>query len=182
MYPLYAYTDSGSFSHTEASYAMKDATIYNASSRLPFLPTSYSQFRDTGSDHLRSTGNYGFQLKEEDYPTPHPRELAQGTNSQFIGMPGTNPLFSTDRSFLSSYDQEALNATFSPLPFPSVNRQQGLPHTSRETKQQTHTCEVMEASGLGEEQELNLNGPWSLNGDNSDLSFPHGLTVENPQI
>ncbi|RFN44577.1 hypothetical protein FIE12Z_11173 [Fusarium flagelliforme] len=169
----------GSFSHAEASYAMKDATIYNASSRLPFLPTSYSQFRDTGSDHLRSAANYGFQLKE-DYPTPHPGELSQGTNSQFIEMSGTNPLFSTDRSFLSSYGQGALNATFSPLPFPSINRQQDLPHTSRETKQQTHMCEAMEASGLGEEQELNLDGPWSLNGANSDLSFPHGLTFTPP--
>ncbi|KAJ4010224.1 hypothetical protein NW766_008092 [Fusarium irregulare] len=172
----------GSFSHAEASYAMKDATIYNASSRLPFLPTSYSQFRDAGPDHLRSAANYGFQLKEEDYTTPHPGELAQGTNSQFISMSGTNPLFSTDRSFLSSYGQGALDTTFSPLPFSSINRQQNLPHTSRETKQQTHMCEVMEASGLSEEQELNLDGPWGINGANSDLSFPHGLTVDNPQI
>ncbi|RGP60253.1 hypothetical protein FLONG3_10934 [Fusarium longipes] len=168
----------GSFSHVEASYAMRDATIYNASSRLPFLPTVYSQFREPASDHLRSVANYGFQLKHEEYPGSHTGEPVQGTNSPFIGMPGTDTLFANDRPFMSSYNQGAPNATFSPLSFSPINRQTDHSQTGRETQQQTNTCEAIEANGLSEEQELNLNGSWSLHGVDSDMGFPHGLAMD----
>ncbi|KAH6978545.1 hypothetical protein EDB82DRAFT_477294 [Fusarium venenatum] len=172
----------GSFSHAEASYAMKDATIYNASSRLPFVPTDYSQFRESGSDHLRTAANYGFQLKLEEYPGSHFGDPTQGTNSPYIGITGTNPLFSNDRPFLNSYNQRAPNAVFSPLSFPPVNQQPDHSHTGRDTKQQTHMCETMEASGLDEEQELNFNGSWSLHDADSDMGFAHGSAMDDQQI
>ncbi|KAM0412703.1 hypothetical protein ACHAPD_009367 [Fusarium lateritium] len=173
---------TGSFSHAEASYAMKDATIYNASSRLPFVPTDYSQFRESGSDHLRTAANYGFQLKLEEYPGSHFGDPTQGTNSPYIGITGTNPLFSNDRPFLNSYNQRAPNAVFSPLSFPPVNQQPDHSHTGRDTKQQTHMCETMEASGLDEEQELNFNGSWSLHDADSDMGFAHGSAMDDQQI
>ncbi|UZP44373.1 hypothetical protein NXS19_012185 [Fusarium pseudograminearum] len=158
----------GSFSQVEASYAMKDATIYNASSRLPFATADYT--------------NYGFQLKQEEYPGSHTGDLTQGTNSPYIGMPGTNPLFSNDRSFLNSYNQRALGATFSPLSFPLVNQQPDYSHTGRDMKQQTHMCETMEASGLGGDQELNLGGSWSLHDADSDMGFASRLAMDDQQI
>ncbi|GKU10676.1 unnamed protein product [Fusarium langsethiae] len=169
----------GSFGHVEASYAMKDATIYNASSSLPFVPVDYSQFREPGSDHLRAAANYGFQLKQDEYPGSHTGDPTQGINSPYIGMSGTNPLFSNDRSFLNSYNQRALNAAFSPLSFPPVSQQLDHSHTGRDTKQPTHMCQTMEAGGLGEEQELNLNGSWSLHDADSDMSFSHGLAMDD---
>ncbi|EKJ77026.1 hypothetical protein FPSE_02670 [Fusarium pseudograminearum CS3096] len=172
----------GSFSQVEASYAMKDATIYNASSRLPFATADYSQFREPSSDHLRAAANYGFQLKQEEYPGSHTGDLTQGTNSPYIGMPGTNPLFSNDRSFLNSYNQRALGATFSPLSFPLVNQQPDYSHTGRDMKQQTHMCETMEASGLGGDQELNLGGSWSLHDADSDMGFASRLAMDDQQI
>lgn len=172
----------GSFSQVEASYAMRDATIYNASSRLPFATADYSQFREPSSDHLRAAANYGFQLKQEEYPGSHTGDLTQGTNSPYIGMPGTNPLFSNDRSFLNSYNQRALGATFSPLSFPPVNQQPDYSHTGRDMKQQTHMCETMEASGLGGDQELNLDASWSLHDADSDMGFASGLAMDDQQI
>jgi hypothetical protein len=83
---------------------------------------------------------------------------------------------------MSSYNQRTLNATFSPLSFSAVSRQPDHSHTGQDAKQQTHMCEAMEASGLVEEQELNLNGSWSLHGADSDMGFPHGLTMDDPQI
>ncbi|KAL3589008.1 hypothetical protein FPOAC2_11168 [Fusarium poae] len=171
----------GSFSHAEVSYAMKDATIYNASSRLPFVPTDYSQFRESGSDHLRTAANYGFQLKLEEYPGSHTGDPTQGTNSPYIGMTGTNPLFSNDRPFLNSYNQRALSAAFSPLSFPPVNQHPDHSHTGRDTKQQTHMCGTTEASGLGGEQELNFNGSWSLHDTDNDMDFAHGLAMDDQQ-
>ncbi|QPC73826.1 hypothetical protein HYE68_004578 [Fusarium pseudograminearum] len=172
----------GSFSQVEASYAMKDATIYNASSRLPFATADYSQFREPSSDHLRAATNYGFQLKQEEYPGSHTGDLTQGANSPYIGMPGTNPLFSNDRSFLNSYNQRALGATFSPLSFPLVNQQSDYSHTGRDMKQQTHMCETIEASGLGGDQELNLGGSWSLHDADSDMGFTSRLAMDDQQI
>lgn len=178
----YSYTNSGSFGHIEASYAMKDATIYNASSRLPFVPTNYGQFREPGTDHLRSAASYGFQRKQEEYSGSHIGDPTQGTNSPFTGMSGTNPLFSNDRSFINMYDPAAMNATFSPLSFSPSNRQQDHAHTGQDTKQRTHICEAMDPNGLDDEPELSLSGSWSLPGADNDLGFPHGLTVDDPQI
>ncbi|KAF5630811.1 hypothetical protein F52700_7030 [Fusarium sp. NRRL 52700] len=175
----------GTFSHVEASYALKDATIYNASSRLPFDPPNFDQYRGIGSDQFRLTADYGFQLKHEDYSGSITGDVTQGANSSpFMGVPGTNPLFSHDRPFLNPYNQATPNATFSPLSFTSINRQQDHLHNDGGMKTpQAQVCEPNENNGgLGEEQELSMNAPWNLNGTENDLDFSHGLAVDDSQM
>ncbi|KAF5027665.1 hypothetical protein F66182_226 [Fusarium sp. NRRL 66182] len=163
----------GSFSHIEASYAMKDATIYNASSRLPFSSTTYNQFRGFAPDHFRMAASYGFQLKQEDYSGSFTGDSAHGTNnSPFVGMSGTNTLFAQDPSFLSSYNQGTPNTTFTPLSFSSINEQQEHSHNDPDVKPQTHMCDVVDSNGLCGEQDLDINGSWSLHASNHDLDFP----------
>ncbi|SCN94788.1 uncharacterized protein FFNC_12104 [Fusarium fujikuroi] len=175
----------GTFSHVEASYALKDATIYNASSRLPFVPPNFDQYRGLGPDQFRLAADYGFQLKHEDYTGSITGDVTQGTNSSpFMGVPGTNPLFSHDRPFLNPYSQATPNATFSPLPFTSINRQQDQLHNDGGMKTpQAQICEPNENNGgLGEEQELSMHAPWNLNGTENDLDFSHSLAVDDSQM
>ncbi|SPJ87288.1 uncharacterized protein FTOL_12201 [Fusarium torulosum] len=172
----------GSFGHVEASYAMKDATIYNASSRLPFVPENYNQFRGLAPEQIRLAADYGFQLRQGEYPGSITGGSTQGTNdSPFIGMPGANPLFSQDRSFLNSYDQGASNTTFSPLSFSPINQQQELSHNNHDAKSESQMCEEIENNGL-DDHELGLDGSWSLHATNNDLDFPHGLPMDESQI
>ncbi|WZH44926.1 uncharacterized protein QYS62_005954 [Fusarium acuminatum] len=172
----------GSFGHVEASYAMKDATIYNASSRLPFVPENYNQFRGLAPEHVRLAADYGFQLRQGEYPGSITGGLTQGANnSPFIGMPGANPLFSQDRSFLNPYEQGTPNARFSPLSFSPINQQQELSHNNHDVKSESEMCEGIENNGL-DEHELGLDGSWSLHATNNDLDFPHGLPMEESQI
>ncbi|KAF5709042.1 hypothetical protein FMUND_10294 [Fusarium mundagurra] len=175
----------GTFSHVEASYALKDATIYNASSRLPFVPPNFDQYRGLGPDQFRLAADYGFQLKHEDYTASMTGDVTQGTNnSPFMGVPGTNPLFSHDRPFLNPYGQATPNATFSPLSFTSINRQQDhLLNDGGMKTPQAQICEPNENNdGLGEEQELSINASWNLNGTENDLDFSHGLAVDDSQM
>ncbi|KAM0248480.1 hypothetical protein ACHAP5_003426 [Fusarium lateritium] len=172
----------GSFGHAEASYAMKDATIYNASSRLPFIPENYNQFRGLAPEHIRLAADYGFQLRQGEYPGSITGGSTQGTNnSPFIGMPGANPLFSQDRSFLNPYDQVTPSTTFSPLPFSPINQQRELSHNSHDAKSESQICEAIENNGL-DEHDLGLDGSWSLHATNNDLDFPHGLPMDESHI
>ncbi|KAM0343285.1 hypothetical protein ACHAPU_008735 [Fusarium lateritium] len=174
----------GSFGHAEASYAMKDATIYNASSRLPFAPENYSQFRGLGPDQFRLTADYGFQLNKEEYPGVIAGVSTRGTNnSPFIGMPGANPLFSQDRSFLNPYEHQGTpGTTFSPMSFSPVNRRPNSAHNDRATKPQAHMCEGIENNGFCDDHELDIDGSWGLQAANDDLNFPHGLPEAESQI
>ncbi|KAF4448528.1 hypothetical protein F53441_8074 [Fusarium austroafricanum] len=172
----------GSFGHAEASYALKNATIYNASSRLPFVPSNFDQLRGLGPEQFHLAADYGYQLKQEEYPGSISGEATQGTNnSPFMGLSGASPLFPQDRSYLNPYSQGAPNATFSPLSFSSMSRQQDHSNNDREMKVQTHICEAIESNnGLGEQQDLDINGSWNLHDTNNDLDFSHGLTVDDP--
>ncbi|PNP83078.1 hypothetical protein FNYG_03400 [Fusarium nygamai] len=175
----------GTFGHVEASYALKDATIYNASARLPFVPPNFDQYRGLGPDQFRLAADYGFQLKHEDYTGSITGDVTQGTsNSPFMGVPGTNPFFSHDRPFLNPYSQATPNAIFSPLSFTSINRQQDHLHNDGGMKTpQAQICEPNENNdGLGEEQELSMNTPWNLNGTENDLDFSHGLAMDDSQV
>jgi len=164
---------------------LKDATIYNASSRLPFVPPNFDQYRGLGPDQFRLAADYGFQLKHEDYTGSITGDTTQGTNnSPFMGVPGTNPLFSHDRPFLNPYSQATPNATFSPLSFSSINRQQDHLHNDAGMKPpQAQICEPNENNGgLGDEQELSMNVSWNLHGTENDLDFSHGLAVDDSQM
>ncbi|KAF4943423.1 hypothetical protein FGADI_13430 [Fusarium gaditjirri] len=175
----------GTFSRAEASYALKDATIYNASSRLPFIPPNFEQYRGLGPDQFRLAADYGFQLKHEDYTGSLTGDTTQGANnSPFMGVPGTNPLFSHDRLFSNPYSQATPNATFSPLPFSSINREQDHLHNDGGMKpRQAHICEPNEnTGGLEEEQELSMNASWNLHGTENELDFSHGLAVDDSQM
>ncbi|KAF4335150.1 hypothetical protein FBEOM_10992 [Fusarium beomiforme] len=163
----------GTFGHVEASYALKDATIYNSSSRLPFAPSNFDRFRGIDLDQLRLAADYGFQPKYEEYTGSIAGDTVHVTNnSPFMGVSGANPLFFQDRSFLNPYSQATPNATFSPLSFSSVNQQQDHSHNDGGMQQQAQICEANEnISALGEEQELSINASWNLHGTENDLDF-----------
>ncbi|KAJ3541308.1 hypothetical protein NM208_g4668 [Fusarium decemcellulare] len=173
----------GSFSHIEASYAMKDATIYNASSRLPFTSATHNQFHGVSQDHFRLASNNTFQLKQDDYSGSIAGDSTQGTTeSPFAGMPSTNPFFSQDRLFLNSFNQGTPNTTLPTLSFSPVNRQRERSHGTREVKPQTHLCEVMDSNDLCDGKDSGLSGSWSLHPSNHELDFPDELATEDPQI
>ncbi|KAF5659943.1 hypothetical protein FHETE_9225 [Fusarium heterosporum] len=174
----------GSFGHAEATYAMKDATIYNASSRLPFAPENYNQFRGLGTDRFRLTADYGFQLNKEEYTGVIAGGSVGGTNSSpLIGMPGANPLFYQDRSFLNPYEHQGTPSTiFSPLSFSPVNRRPNSSHNERTTKPQAHIGEGIENNGFCGDHELEIDGSWGLQAANDDFKFHHGLPEDDAQI
>ncbi|KAF4989994.1 hypothetical protein FGRMN_8768 [Fusarium graminum] len=180
----HTYRLPGSFGHAEASYAMKDATIYNASSRLPFAPENYNQFRGLGPDRFRLAADYGFQLNKEEYPGVIAGGSAGGTNSSsFIGMPGANPLFSQDRSFLNPYEHQGTpSTTFSPLSFSPVNRRPISSHNERTAKPQAHMGEGIENNDFCDDHELDIDGSWGLQAANDDFKFHHGLPENDSQI
>ncbi|KAM5364859.1 hypothetical protein ACJZ2D_011333 [Fusarium nematophilum] len=173
----------GSFSHIEASYAIKDATIYNASSRLPFTPPAPSQFHGVSQDHFRLSSNSAFQMKQEDYSGSVSGSSTQGTHDNpFLGISGGNPLFTQDRLFLSSYNQATPNTSLSSLSFSPISRQREHSHGARDVKPQTHLCEVLDVNDLRDGKGSGLDGPWNLHPSNHDLDFPDGLVTEDPQI
>ncbi|KAF5006389.1 hypothetical protein FDECE_7235 [Fusarium decemcellulare] len=170
-------------SHIEASYAMKDATIYNASSRLPFTSATHNQFHGVSQDHFRLASNNAFQLKQDDYSGSIAGDSTQGTTeSPFAGMPSTNPFFSQDRLFLNSFNQGTPNTTLPTLSFSPVNRQRERSHGTREVKPQTHLCEVMDSNDLCDGKDSGLSGSWTLHPSNHELDFPDELATEDPQI
>ncbi|KAF4975006.1 hypothetical protein FZEAL_8151 [Fusarium zealandicum] len=172
----------GSFGHIEASYAMKDATIYNASSRLPFTPSTHNHFHGIDQDLFRSSSTNAFHIKQEDF-SGSIGDSTQGTNgSPFVGMTGTNPLFTQDRLFLGSYNQGTPNTSLSTLSFSPINRQREHLHGTREFKPQTHLCEMMNRNDLCNEKDSDLSGPWNLHHSNHNLDFPDGLATDDPQI
>ncbi|KAI8720744.1 hypothetical protein NCS52_00520300 [Fusarium sp. LHS14.1] len=174
---------TGSFGHIEATYAMKDATIYNTSSRLPFTVPAHNQFHGIGQDHFRFSSNNMFHMKREDYTGSMAGDSAQGANdSPFASIAGANPLFSQDRLFLNPYTQGSPSASLSTLSFSPINRPRERSQSARDVKPTTHLCEVMDGNDLCDVKTPVLDGGWHLHPSNHELDFPDGLASEEPQI
>lgn len=162
---------------------MKDATIYNASSRLPFPVPAHSQFHGISQDHFRFSQNNAFHLKQEDYTGSLAGDPIQGTSDNpFTNLSGVNPLFSQDRLFLNSYSQGSPSTPLSTLSFSPINRPRERSHSARDVKPATHLCEVMDGNDLCDMKTPGLDGAWNLHPSNHELDFPDGLTSEEPQI
>ncbi|RMJ14625.1 hypothetical protein CDV36_005731 [Fusarium kuroshium] len=172
---------AGSFGHIEATYAMKDASIYNASSRLPFTVPAHNQFHGISQDHFRFSSSNAFHMKQEDYPGSMAGDSTPGTNdSPFTSISGVNPLFSQDRLFLNSYSQGSPTTPFSTLSFSPINRPRERSQSARDVKPATHLCEVMDGNDLCDVKTPVLDGTWHLHPSNHELDFPDGRSMGAP--
>ncbi|KPM44714.1 hypothetical protein AK830_g1870 [Neonectria ditissima] len=181
----------GSFNHMEAAYALKDATIYNASSRLPF--SASSQFNGLNQEPFGLSSNGPLQAKQEDYSHPNAGDSTHRTSgNQFLGVSGTNPLLSHDRLFLSPYNQATTNPSLRSLAFTPINRARDHLHDSRDInvapsnsemiKSETHACETVDNGEFCDSKDMGLHGSWNLQTATDGLDIQHNLNPEDLHI
>ncbi|KAK7431072.1 hypothetical protein QQZ08_002353 [Neonectria magnoliae] len=181
----------GTFNHMEASYALKDATIYNASSRLPF--SASSQFNGINQEPFGLSSNGPLQAKQEDYSHTSAGDPTHRPNgNQFLGVSGTNPLLSHDRLFLSPYDQATANASLRSLEFTPINRQREHLHNARDInvasssgesiKSEAHACDAIDNGEFCDSKDMGMQGTWNLQTTSDGLDMQHNLNPEDLHI
>ncbi|KAH7023303.1 hypothetical protein EDB80DRAFT_36864 [Ilyonectria destructans] len=181
----------GTFNHIEASYAMKDATIYNASSRLPF--TTSSQFNGFNQEPFGLSSNGPLQAKQEDYPHSSAGDSVHRTSgSHFLNVSGTNPLLSHDRLFLSPYTQAGANQSLRSLAFTPINRPTEHLHSARDItlassnggnpKSETQPCEALGSGDFCDGKDMTLHGTWGLQAPSSEIGIQTNLNPEDLRI
>lgn len=184
---MHTNTEEGSFGHMEASYAMKDATIYNASSRLPFATSS--QFNGINQEPFGLSSNNSMQPKQEEY-TGQTGERANG--NQFLTASGSNPLLSQDRLFLGPYSQASTNGSLRPLAFTPINRPREQLNNPRDlnfmsshdesAKPDGQTCDSGESGDFCNSKDLSLHGTWGLQPPGSDMDLQSNLNPEDLRL
>ncbi|RDA90351.1 hypothetical protein CP533_3370 [Ophiocordyceps camponoti-saundersi (nom. inval.)] len=110
----------GSLAQVEASFGLSDSPIYSSSVRVPFAATNH--FGALAQDNFRLHPAQQPQPKHGDYSSTTGDSLSASGGNQFLPMPESNPLFSHDRLFLSSFSQPHANQSLSSLGFTPINR------------------------------------------------------------
>ncbi|KAF7564057.1 hypothetical protein G7046_g4 [Stylonectria norvegica] len=134
------------FNHLEASYAMNDATIYNASSRMPFAATN--QFSGISQDQFRLSPSNSLRTKQEGHIDANSGDSVHvAGGNQFLNISGANPLFSHDHLFLSPYSQAAPNASLPSLAFTPINRPREHAHDAHGISRASSNGENVKVEG-----------------------------------
>lgn len=181
----------GTFNHIEASYAIKDATIYNASSRLPF--TTPAQFSGLNQEPFGLSPGGPLDAKQEDYNYSGAGESGQReSGSQFLSVSGTNPLLSHDRLLLNPYTQAGGNMSLRSLAFTPVNHQvehlsntrdTNIPSSSNEkSKQEVQPCETLGNDDFCDGKDPTLHAAWALRAPGNEIGIQPNLNPEDLHI
>ncbi|KAH7162788.1 hypothetical protein B0J13DRAFT_633900 [Dactylonectria estremocensis] len=182
--------EKGTFNHIEASYAMKDATIYNASSRLPF--NTLSQFSGLNQEPFGLSPSGSLQAKQEDYTYSGAGDSGQrASGSQFLSVSGTNPLLSHDR-LLSPFNQTGVNMSLRSLAFTPVNHQREHLSNTRDTntslyndeksKQEMQPCETLGNGDFCDGKDPTLHATWALRAAGNEIGIQPNLNPEDLRI
>lgn len=95
------------------TYGLSDAALYSPHMNISFgASTHYDnngqiQFRQLSRDHIQSQQNDHSGSTNTD-------TVRRSSGGQFIGLPGTNPLYSHDRVYSNNYNHATLSAHYTP--------------------------------------------------------------------
>ncbi|KAM4054898.1 hypothetical protein HRG_005716 [Hirsutella rhossiliensis] len=158
-----------SLANVETSYGLTDATMYGGSARLSFAGNSH--FGALSQDNFRLNPNNLPQAKHGDYSSGAGDSLSNPGNNQFLTMSESNPLFSHDRMFLTSFSQPHTSQAMSSFSFTPINR--GRDHsravhdheqraTGPNIKVEAHMCDDIENTPSSDVKQstFTLNGIW----------------------
>ncbi|PFH59181.1 hypothetical protein XA68_12689 [Ophiocordyceps unilateralis] len=110
----------GSLAQSDATFGISDSPMYSSSARLPFTATNH--FGALAQESFRLNPGHHQQPKHGDYSSTTGDSLSSSSGSQFLTMSESNPLFSHDRLFLSSFGQQHASQPLSSLGFTPINR------------------------------------------------------------
>lgn len=139
---------------------MNDPSIYNYSSRLPFL--SCNNVGSSGSYMFRFNSNSLLQPKPERHQSPGHGEMVNGTgNPQYLHISESNPLFAQDRPVFGSYSSTGPSQTLSSFSLQPISRssdynqaaannQEDHATTSCSIKMESHYSDMMANVAAGE--------------------------------
>ncbi|KAI5465952.1 hypothetical protein BGZ63DRAFT_400385 [Mariannaea sp. PMI_226] len=180
-------TRKGSFSQLEAAYAIREATIYNGSSRPAFNPSS--QFSGASQEPFGMSSSGSIQPKQADHANQITERLSGG---HFVDLAGTNPLLSHDRLFLTSFTQPQANLSLRSLAFTPINRPREQLHDPRDiglgssndegSKLEVQTCDEGVNGHFSNDKDLSLHGTWGLQHPGSDMDLHNHLNPEDLRI
>ncbi|KAK1240948.1 hypothetical protein MKX07_006381 [Trichoderma sp. CBMAI-0711] len=161
----------------------KPLLAYSRTPSSDITPTlgQYKRSHDIFRDDDELTG-HSAQQKFEDYSHTSAGE-AHSAASQFLDMPGTNPLFSQDRLFLGSCGQPGPSASLSPLGFTSINRNPDTSHSMRQSqsaagvKPEPQLCDVLDDANVDDEKESRypVHGIWESQGSDNGIEIHENL-------
>ncbi|EFY92832.1 hypothetical protein MAC_01070 [Metarhizium acridum CQMa 102] len=142
------------------SFTMNDPSIYNYSSRLPFL--SCNNVGSSGNYMFRFNSNSLLQPKPERHQSPGHGEMVNGTgNPQYLHISESNPLFAQDRPIFGSYSTIGPSQTLSSFNIQPISRssdynqaaannQEDHATTSCSIKMESHYSDMMANASTGE--------------------------------
>lgn len=93
------------------TYDLSDAALYNPHMNMSFGGSAHYdnngqiQFRALSRDHIQSQQN-------DHSGSTNTATVRRSSGSQFIGLPGTNPLYSHDRFYSNNYSHAALSSNY----------------------------------------------------------------------
>lgn len=171
---------------------MNEPAFYDASARMPFSNGHYHS--TISQESFRFSSGNQLQSKQEEYSNPTGGDpLSNSGASQFLSMPGANPLFSQDQMFLNSYNQTPPNQSLS-LGFTPINHEQEDGQPARQDPEQrvsrtgvkleaqmTQTAEDASNKDV-KRPEFNASGIWDSQSIETDLGIHEDLGSEQLEI
>ncbi|KAF4581005.1 geranylgeranyltransferase beta subunit [Ophiocordyceps camponoti-floridani] len=173
----------GSLAQSDSAFGIGDSPMYGSSARLPFAATNH--FGSLAQDSFRLSSGHHQQPKHGDYPSAAGDSLPSSSGGQFLTMSESNPLFSHDRLFLSSFSQQHTSQPLSSLGFTPINRgrEQSLATHDQERrasgpsiKTEPHLCDGLD-SGEAKQGPF-VSGLWDPQPSENSLDLPDDLGEE----
>ncbi|OAA43297.1 hypothetical protein NOR_04664 [Metarhizium rileyi] len=133
------------------SFAVNDPSIYNYSSRPPFV--SCNNVGNSGNYMFRFNSSSLLQPKSERHQSPGPGELVNGAgNPQYLHVSESNPLFAQDRAIFGPYNTIGPSQTLSSLNMHSMNRSNDHNQTTTNHQEDHGTagCSIKMESHFGD--------------------------------
>ncbi|KAL7936271.1 hypothetical protein V8C35DRAFT_278482 [Trichoderma chlorosporum] len=178
----------GSLNHSDLSFALNGAPIYNATPRFHYSTSNH--FNALNHDHFHLSSGHNTQQKFDDYANASGGE-AGVTSNQFLEIPTTNPLFSQDRLFLGSCGQPGPAPSLSPLGFTSINRNPDDSHSMRQNQSAANIkleppqlCDVLDDADVDDEKEsrFSMHGIWESQGSDNGIDIHEDLRHDELEL